>query len=223
MYQGGFRKHAAAVISFSVSPSTCGGCKPFAPNFIIVPCGSTRTLTGILSRRPRITKFLIRPVRKRTNTCMPSRKCLGGYCSLYHTRGMLFVTSRIRANVTHANGLLTYSCRGIRPSVLVLKGTLSNKTYPISTMLSYGRIVSIVHPKRRNSAFNKGPVTTTITIATLRMMQSRRLTSETCELKLVFQRRVEGLYRASHITSFIQNGKLLGTLVVGGSRAGSLT
>lgn len=210
IYDRGFRKQAVAVVSVDASPDSCTSFKPCAPNFVGIRCGGITRLRRTLGS-PSMINFLLRPVRKRTNIIIPSRKCLHGYCSLYQRRGILFVTSRVRANVKHANGLLTYSCRGIRPSVLVLNGTLSKNIAPISTIFTSSRVVLAVTPNRRNSACNNGPLTTHMTVTTLRIIHSRRLSRGTFRVNVLFHDRVRGV--SGPVVHRIHKGKLLGTII----------
>lgn len=166
---GSFRNEAVAALSTAKRSNFRAIFNPFAPNFGCYPTGSVGTLGSVVASS--IYTVVFRYIRNRNNILGLGRRFIRRVTGV-NTRGSVLITiSRIRANGNEANGCFTCVGCNVAPSVISATGKLTNNL-PVNTILFTRGLGSAIAPNSRNSAFNKGPVTTTNTVDVIREVSS---------------------------------------------------
>lgn len=212
--ENNFHGRTTTIVSFSVDPDAYNHYGPYTPGFIVIPYNDAEALETVLKANPNIAGFLVEPIQGEAGAYVSDNGYLKTCFDLCQKYNVLFIADEVQTGIARTGKMLACDYENVRPDILILGKALSGGVYPVSAVLSDGKIMDVFHPGQHGSTFGGNPIAAAVAVAALEVIRDENLAANAYELGDYFRSEMANLCAASSIASFVRGKGLLNALVI---------
>ena len=202
-----FHGRTVTIVSFSSDQQYRDGFGPFTPGFKVIPFGDAGALREAITRNT--CAFLVEPIQGEAGIVIPPDGFLREADHICRQNDVLLMADEIQSGLGRTGRLFAYMHEGITPDILIVGKALAGGFYPVSAVLSSGKILSVFSPGDHGSTFGGNPMGCAIARTALRVLIEENMVERSAELGAYFLTLLQTL-RSSQVKEVRGKGLWIG-------------
>jgi len=209
-----FHGRTTTLISFSVDPVANTHFGPYTPGFIVIPYNDVAALEQVLEENTDVVGFLVEPIQGEAGVNVPDEGYLKKCYDLCKRNKVLFIADEVQTGIGRTGKLLACDHEDVHPDILILGKALSGGVYPVSAVLTYNKIMEVIHPGEHGSTFGGNPLAAAVAITALEVIRDENLADHAEQLGVMFREEMQKMCETSKVVKLVRGKGLLNALVI---------
>ena len=188
---GNFHGRTISIISMSSEAQYRNGFGPFTPGFKIIPYDDESALEKAIT--PHTAAFLVEPIQGEGGIIVPKNGYLKTCASICKKNNVLFICDEIQTGLGRTGKLFAYQYEEVQPDAILLGKALGGGLLPVSLFLSRKEVMDVFTPGDHGSTFGGNPLSATVALLAMKILQEENLIDRAFELGEYFQAKLKSL------------------------------
>jgi ornithine--oxo-acid transaminase len=187
--EGNFHGRTTTIVGFSSEEQYKENFGPFTPGFRMVPFGDAAALEKAIT--PHTVGFLVEPIQGEAGVVVPPEGYLKEVERICREKNVLFMVDEIQTGLARTGKMFAYEHDNVTPDLLILGKALGGGFYPISAVVGFDAVLSLLRPGDHGSTFGGNPLACALSRTALSILQDERLVERSQSLGEKFRSRLQ--------------------------------
>ncbi len=180
-----FHGRTLVAISMSNDPDSTVNYGPYVPGFVRVPYGDADAIVKAIT--PNTVAVIVEPIQGEAGVVVPPAGYLAKIREACDKNRVLFIADEVQTGFCRTGKRFAWQHEGARPDIMCLGKALGGGVMPVSAIVADKKVMEVFTPGTHGSTFGGNPLSSSVAIAALEVLEDEKLDQNAERLGKVFR------------------------------------
>lgn len=180
-----FHGRTLVAISMSNDPDSTVNYGPYVPGFVRVPYADADAIVKAIT--PNTVAVIVEPIQGEAGVVVPPAGYLAKIREACDKNRVLFIADEVQTGFCRTGKRFAWQHEGARPDIMCLGKALGGGVMPVSAIVADKKVMEVFTPGTHGSTFGGNPLSSSVAIAALEVLEDEKLDQNAERLGKVFR------------------------------------